>query len=321
MPFVDFSGVEEGVLDMPDFPQASEGGRNVTLFRWLCAARARGAGDREVYALASRANEGFFPPLSDREVSACARSVVASYERGDATTPRRPLSQDMRRARVEPVPMAAGRADVSGVGSRAGADPLEQAASQLRSMFAEDDVVCVVWNPRRGYAFDGGRYAGGEGHWFRGWLTEDADGRDTLREVVGSRLEGGVYVVANALSDGMRRHDADVARYRNLLVESDDLPRERQLERLWALFGPTAPRPFRDKLRCVVDSGHKSLHGMVACKCRTADEYRAAATLVYRYCAENGLPPDPHCSNPARLTRLAGCMRGNDIQGLVWADA
>ncbi|RGJ47452.1 hypothetical protein DXD59_00715 [Olsenella sp. TM06-36] len=320
MPFLDFSTVGEGELDMPDAPTAREGGRNAALFSYLASARARGAGNEDVYELARKANEGFFPPLPDKEVWRTAHSVVTSYERGMSRT--RPTVLDtVREAASGAVPKVDGSADLAGMGDPTIVGRLAEAVAQLRSMFSEDDTCCIVWNPRRGFSYSDGTFDGGEAHWIVGWLTQDAAGLDMLRSIVSASLDGGVYLVTNPLGEGTRRRDADVSTFRNLLVESDEIPKERQVERLWALFGPDAPRGFRNRLRCVVDSGNKSMHGMVSCRCNDIAEYKAAAAMVYRYCAKNGLIPDAHCANPARLSRLAGCMRGDREQRLVWCDA
>jgi hypothetical protein len=92
--------------------------------------------------------------------------------------------------------------------------------------------------------------------------------------------------------------DADVAAFRFLLLESDDLPIESQLS-LWSCL----PLP----VVAIVASGGRSVHGWVKVDCKDAAEYEAIALRIYERLARFGLCLNNR--NPSRLARLPGVKR------------
>jgi hypothetical protein len=135
----------------------------------------------------------------------------------------------------------------------------------------------------------------------------------------------GPYILINPLSgepapkksgDGdSMRGDSNVKTFRHCLVEFDDLGREDQL-RFWS----AAKLP----IRALVDSGGKSIHAWLDVQkignVTTADEWDAH---IKRGLYDRLLTPfgvDRACSNPARLSRLPGCIRAETgrAQRLLW---
>lgn len=108
--------------------------------------------------------------------------------------------------------------------------------------------------------------------------------------------------------DGHGVKNANVAEFRYALVESDSIPKERQLALIRAIELPCA---------VVVDSGNKSLHAIVRVDARDRDQYRERVDRLYEVCRKNGLEPDAQNRNPSRLTRVAGVVRGGEPQRIV----
>lgn len=102
--------------------------------------------------------------------------------------------------------------------------------------------------------------------------------------------------------------NADVTRYASALIESDDIEPERQLELYRSLHLP---------IRCVVDSGNKSMHAICIIDAADEQEYRKRVEWLRTYCDVNGLPTDHSNINPSRYVRLAGAIRGENVQRLV----
>jgi hypothetical protein len=92
--------------------------------------------------------------------------------------------------------------------------------------------------------------------------------------------------------------DRDVAAFRFLLLESDNLPVGLQLS-LWSRLAlPIA---------VIIASGGRSVHAWVQVDCRDAQEYQATATHIYELLAR--FNPCPNNKNPSRLARLPGAKR------------
>jgi hypothetical protein len=92
--------------------------------------------------------------------------------------------------------------------------------------------------------------------------------------------------------------DRDVAVFRNLLLESDDLPIGLQLS-LWSRLAlPVA---------AIIASGGRSVHAWLKVDCRDAQEYQGTATQIYELLAR--FNPCPSNKNPSRLARLPGVKR------------
>jgi hypothetical protein len=92
--------------------------------------------------------------------------------------------------------------------------------------------------------------------------------------------------------------DKDVAAFRILLLESDDLPIGLQLS-LWSRLAlPVA---------ALIASGGRSLHAWVKLDCRDEKEYRETAFAIYELLAR--FNPCPSNKNPSRLARLPGVKR------------
>jgi hypothetical protein len=92
--------------------------------------------------------------------------------------------------------------------------------------------------------------------------------------------------------------DRDVAAFRFLLLESDDLPVGLQLS-LWSRLAlPVA---------AIIASGGRSVHAWIQVDCKDWAEYREVATAIYNSLAR--FSPCLNNKNPSRLSRLPGVKR------------
>jgi regulatory protein RepA len=117
----------------------------------------------------------------------------------------------------------------------------------------------------------------------------------------------GAWIRFNPL-DGQGIKDANVTAFRYALVESDNLPIERQAAVYDALELPCA---------ALVHSGNKSLHAIVRIDAANMDEYKSRVRYLHEVCKKNGLSIDTANKNPSRLSRMPGVRRDGNKQYLV----
>lgn len=162
----------------------------------------------------------------------------------------------------------------------------EMTREQLRFMFDSDEYVCVCNTTSDGITMRAG---------------EAIQRAETL-------LAGGAHFVVVNPTDGQGRKNANVSAYRYTLIESDELPKPEQLDIMRRLRLPCAT---------ITDSGNKSIHAVVKVDAEGPREYKERVKFLHAVCNANGLKVDSSCKNPARLTRLAGGMRGENVQKLI----
>ena len=119
--------------------------------------------------------------------------------------------------------------------------------------------------------------------------------------------ECGAWIRFNPL-DGNGVKNANVTEFRYALVESDNVPLERQNALIRELELPVA---------IMVYSGGKSLHAIVRIEAANYEEYRSRVDFLYDICKKNGLEPDTANRNPSRLSRMPGVVRGENKQFIV----
>lgn len=116
--------------------------------------------------------------------------------------------------------------------------------------------------------------------------------------------ECGAWIRFNPL-DGNGVKNANVTEFRYALVESDNIPIERQNAIIRELELPVA---------VMVHSGGKSLHAIVRIEAESYEEYRKRVDFLYEICKKNGLEPDTANRNPSRLSRMPGVVRSGNKQ-------
>lgn len=140
------------------------------------------------------------------------------------------------------------------------------------------------------------------------WSSAEGD-LCSIESVVGDYDHGvGGWIRFNPF-DGKGVRNDNVTEYRYALVESDELPYEKQLPMIREMNLPCA---------AVVTSGGKSVHAVVRIDAGTDFAlYRRRVEELYAYCRRCGFAPDTQNKNPSRLSRMPGLVRGGQLQALV----
>lgn len=186
-------------------------------------------------------------------------------------------------------------------------DPVRELSEYLSALFGAEEVVGYVCESMER---DGRHIPANKGSYTRtcGELLRDLERYGSIDRALGSyNPEAGAWIRFNPLN-GQGVRNSDVADFRYALVESDSLPKDRQLALVRALELPCA---------AVVDSGGKSVHAIVRVDARDYAEYRQRVDQLYEVCRKNGLEPDPQNKNPSRLSRMPGAVRSGAQQRLL----
>ena len=143
-------------------------------------------------------------------------------------------------------------------------------------------------------------------------VSEILERLDTCGDDIGAAIgdynkEAGAWVRFNPL-DGKGGKNENVTEFRYALVESDTLAIEKQNALIRELQLPVA---------VLVYSGGKSLHAIVRIDASDYTEYRKRVNFLYKTCQKNGMSIDEQNKNPSRLSRLPGCVRGDQKQYIV----
>jgi RecA-family ATPase len=186
-------------------------------------------------------------------------------------------------------------------------DPVKDLTTYLDTLFSSEDYVGYV---TQSYEKDG-RFVPGKGN-CRRTAGEIIGQLGTCGGDIGGILgdynpDVGAWIRFNPL-DGQGIRNVNVTEFRYALVESDDMPVDRQNAILRELQLPIA---------CLVHSGGKSLHAIVRIGAKDYDEYRKRVDYLYDICKKNGLAIDTQNRNPSRLSRMPGVMRAGKKQYLV----
>lgn len=299
MPEIDWSNTPSG-FELPSVVPMHQ--RNSTMHRYLSSLRGKGATDEQIEAEAFKANaEHFQPVIDDAELMRIVRSVC-TYDVGDGTW----HSEAAKVIVPSNLPTISREVPTSVLPDLSGMTAIEQAHAYIAACFDEDDTVCLSRNlmdPEDDVYHYAGTLLG-----LCGW-----EPLENMLPRVGS---GGMWCCVNPLlPDKYHRSKEYVAEYKNVLVECDDLPMDEQLPLMLKLFWGTK------MLRAIVDSGGKSYHCILRVGARTRPDYAQIVSVLYATCEKHGLKVDRQCSNPTRMTRLAGAERSETgrTQKLVWA--
>ena len=187
--------------------------------------------------------------------------------------------------------------------------PREQLVKYLQALFEPGETIGFVtksWKNEKGKYIpkDKGIYTKTAGQ----IIEELSKYGDDIGSVVGDYdKNGGAWIRFNPL-DGNGVKNENVTEFRYALVESDDMEIERQNALIRELELPVA---------VLVHSGGKSLHAIVRIDAADYTEYRKRVDYLYDICDKNGMVIDKQNRNPSRLSRMPGCVRGNNKQYIV----
>lgn len=187
--------------------------------------------------------------------------------------------------------------------------PGQQLTTYLQTLFEPGEIVGFVtksWKNEKGKYIpkDAGLYTKTAGQ----VIEELAKYGDDIGSVVGDYdKNGGAWIRFNPL-DGQGVRNENVSEFRYALVESDEIELERQNALIRELELPVA---------VLVHSGGKSLHAIVRIDAADSAEYRKRVDYLYEICEKNGMVIDKQNRNPSRLSRMPGCVRGDNKQYIV----
>lgn len=120
--------------------------------------------------------------------------------------------------------------------------------------------------------------------------------------------KAGAWARINPMS-GEGCKNSDVEEFRHCLIESDSLPKEEQLKKIYELNLPCS---------ALVDSGGKSIHAIVKIDAGKDEKlYRERVSKLHEFLAKNGFSVDKACKNASRLSRIAAVTRNGKRQKLI----
>ena len=188
-----------------------------------------------------------------------------------------------------------------------GKPPTTQLYEYIQALFDDDDWVGYV---TESYVKDGRTVPKNAGHQRKASeLLDELARTSNLDYVIGDwNGDAGAWIRFNPL-DGKGYGNANVTEFRYALVESDELPIEKQKPMIEAMNLPCA---------AIVSSGGKSVHAIV--RVDAGDDYglyRKRVERLYSYCRAHGFEPDTQNKNPSRLSRMPGVTRGESTQELL----
>ena len=183
--------------------------------------------------------------------------------------------------------------------------PYQMAVRYLQTLFHPDEKVSFVSSANQK---DDGKWVPANGGIVRtcSEIIKDLNKHRNLEYGFGSMNdEAGAWIRINP-TEGPS--DKQVTRWAYSLVESDSLPIEEQKKLLINLKLPIA---------ALVESGGKSVHAVVKVDAKDQNEYRQRVDFLYDWLSKHNFIVDGANKNPARLSRLPGAKRRENIQRLL----
>lgn len=174
----------------------------------------------------------------------------------------------------------------------------------LKAAFRTGEKVRIV--PAT-LADDGGEIPDGSGIVFplEQWLERMARAQGNPNNIWSKSDRTGIYVGINP--GGTK--DAEITAYRHALIEFDE---GLTLAQQWQLY-----QQSRLPITAVIYSGGKSVHAWVRVDAANREEYNARVGALFAHFESSQLRLDTHNRNPARLSRLPGCVRFDKRQELL----
>lgn len=269
----------------------NEGRRNNTIFSYGVKLKREHQSPSMISDLMLQANKTRCnPPMEDDEINHIIKNVL-NWESN------KPLGTERKGNPPQQV-----SADLS---------TAEQAALQLEALFAADDLI----------AFNTRFQKSPEGKWLPNGkpisrvafkVIDELHNAGSLEEVFPEyNSQAGILFCVNPTKNGQRKN-ADIAAFRNALIEYDDISKQEQIVRLLDSGLP---------ILSMTDSGNKSVHTIVRVDASNAKDYKRKVVELHRALeAKYGSPCDSANKNPSRMTRLAGATRGNNVQSLLYTE-
>ena len=186
-------------------------------------------------------------------------------------------------------------------------DPVKELITYLETLFHESENVGYVtetWEKDGRYMPTKGLYDRTAGKLIQELRKCNGD----IGAVFGDyKEEAGAWIRFNPL-DGEGVKNDNVTDFRYALVESDDMPLDKQNAIIRELELPVA---------VMVYSGGKSIHAIVRIEAANYDEYRSRVEYLYSVLKKNGMSLDTQNKNPSRLSRMPGVLRNGKKQFII----
>ena len=201
----------------------------------------------------------------------------------------------------------------TGVLHKAEWNPVEDFSRYLHALFQSDEHISWVTEAKQDE--DGKWKPAGKGCYWKtcGEVLKALEKHpDDIEATIGDYThDAGAWIRFNPIN-GEGVGNTNVTAYRFALVESDTMPLDAQYRMYRKLNLPIA---------AMVTSGGKSIHAIVHIDAANAVEYRDRVEMLYTILANKGMVVDTQNKNPSRLSRLPGCVRGDNKQMLLEANA
>ena len=186
----------------------------------------------------------------------------------------------------------------------------EQLIEYLETLYKSDDIVgyCTTdsfyssekekWMPKNGVY-----------HRTAGELINALKKyKDDIGAAVGDyKKEAGAWIRINPL-DGKYVNRENVMAFRYVLVESDEISQEEQIQfyEQWKL-----------PIAALVNSGSKSIHAIVHIDAETDEIYTKRVQFLFDFLKKHNFPIDESNKNPNKYSRMPGVYRGDKMQSLI----
>lgn len=268
-----------------------EGERNNTVFQYGVSLKKQRVSEAEIARMLKEANESRCdPPMEASEVSQIIRNVVSLHSGHPIGTGKSPSA-------LTPLDSSL--------------SPTEQAARQIESCFATEDIVTLI--TKFGRNPEGKPIPNGKPVSIPACtLINKLRNADSLDEVFPDYdREAGILFYINPMKINGRKNE-DVTVFRTALIEYDDISKKEQVERLLDSGLP---------ILSITDSGNKSVHALVRVDADNVSSYTKKVGKLHKALEKKyGSPCDVATKNPALLSRLAGAQRKDGVQQLLYTE-
>ena len=191
--------------------------------------------------------------------------------------------------------------------------PYEQLIRYIETLFSPNEIVGYVTSDTR-FNRDKEKFEPLRGVYHRTAL-EVINALKKYKDDVGAAVgdykkEAGAWIRINPL-DGSGVSRDNVTAYRHVLVESDEIPQEEQIQfyEQWKL-----------PIAALVNSGSKSIHAIVKIYAENDEIYQKRVQFLFEFLKKHNFPIDESNKNPNKLSRMPGVYRGDKLQSLITTD-
>ena len=191
--------------------------------------------------------------------------------------------------------------------------PYEQLIKYIETLFNPNEIVGYVTSDTR-FNRDKDKFEPLRGVYHRTALeviNALKKYKDDIGAAVGDyKKEAGAWIRINPL-DGSGVSRDNVTAYRHVLVESDEIPQEEQIQfyEQWKL-----------PIAALVNSGSKSVHAIVKIYAENDEIYQKRVQFLFEFLKKHNFPIDESNKNPNKLSRMPGVYRGDKLQSLITTD-